>query len=340
MLTIDGSRGEGGGQVLRTSLALSMVTGTPFHIVNIRGRRAKPGLRNQHLTCVQAAAQVCGAQVEGARLSSSRLDFAPGKVVPGNYAFSVRTAGSTTLVLQTVLLALGLAETPSRLTISGGTHNPKAPPFDFLAKTFLPLIQRMGLSTRVELVHYGFYPGGGGKIRVAIDPVRQLKPLCIGERGKVTKHAARALVANLPDHVAERELSVVKRRLGWRQSDLKIERVDDASGPGNALIAEVVSDLVVEVFTGFGTKGVRAEKVAAELARQVQRYLDAEVPVGEHLADQLILPMALAGQGTFTTLPLTEHAKTNIEVIRQFIGIDVDVTPKGKNAISVSIQRK
>jgi RNA 3'-terminal phosphate cyclase (ATP) len=268
MLLIDGSQGEGGGQVLRSALALSMVTGTPFRIDQIRARRAKPGLLRQHLTAVQAATQVCGAEVLGASLGSSRLDFKPGKVRPGAYAFAVGTAGSATLVLQTVLPALLTASEPSTLTLEGGTHNPFAPPFDFLARAFLPLIGPLGPRVTVALERPGFYPAGGGRFRARIEPVPKLGRLELPERGEVRTRSARALVARLPVSIAERELAVVREQLGWSGAELRAEEIRDSAGPGNVLMLEIASEHVTEVFTGFGEKGRRAEDVARQAVEE------------------------------------------------------------------------
>ena len=212
-ITIDGSEGEGGGQVLRTALALSLVTGRPFRIERIRAGRKKPGLLRQHLTAVQAAVEVSGAHVSGAELGSRSLSFEPAHVRGGDYRLAVGTAGSATLVLQAVLPALLAAHEPSRLTLEGGTHNPYAPPFDFLAKTFLPILRQMGAVVDVALETYGFYPAGGGRFTAAIEPCPRLGRLALLERGQTQVHA-RALVALLGENIAKRELSVVRERLG------------------------------------------------------------------------------------------------------------------------------
>src|SRR5262245_60469773 len=206
MHTIDGSRGEGGGQILRTSLALSMITGTPVRIVNIRARRAKPGLMRQHLTAVQAAAGVSKARVEGAAVGSREIVFTPSTVTPGNHHFSIGTAGSTTLILQTVLPALILASGPSHLVLEGGTHNPMAPPFEFLDRAFLPLLRRMGPAVDVTLERAGFYPAGGGRLSVTVQPVGHLQGFDLLERGDLRNQRGIVLLANLPAHIADREL--------------------------------------------------------------------------------------------------------------------------------------
>jgi RNA 3'-terminal phosphate cyclase (ATP) len=322
MLTIDGSSGEGGGQVLRTSLALSLVTGKPFCIQRIRARRPKPGLGRQHLTAVMAAAEVAEAQVEGASLGSRELTFVPAAVRPGEYCFDVGTAGSATLVLQTVLPALMLAEHPSRLCLRGGTHNTYAPPFDFLQKAFLPLLGRMGPQVEATLDRPGFYPAGGGQVTVAIQPCPRLRAVELPERGRVVRRLARGIVSRLPRHIAEREVDTLRRRLGWPPDCVAVEEVD-SPGPGNVLIVELESEHVAEVFSGFGERGVPAETVAKGVVREVRRYLDAETPVGTHLADQLLIPMALSGGGRFRTLPPSEHTRTNVETLRHFLDVRI-----------------
>jgi RNA 3'-terminal phosphate cyclase (ATP) len=337
MLTIDGSMGEGGGQILRTALALSLVTGRECCIENIRAGRETPGLQTQHLAAVNAAATVGQAEVEGAEKGSQRLVFRPKTILPGDHAFAITTAGSTTLVLQTVLPALMIASGRSALVLEGGTHNPMAPPFEFLAKTFLPLVNRMGPTVKAKLDRHGFYPAGGGKMRVTIEPAAKLTRLDLPERGNIHRIRATAVLSNLPTHIAERELKVLKRKLDLDASSLHLEEAK-AHGSGNVLRVEVESANVTEVFTSFGQLGVRAEIVADRLAKEVESYLLAEVPVGEHLADQLLLPLALAGSGSFVTLPLSQHALTNIEVIKQFLPVEVSIVPANETAVRVGIK--
>ena len=257
MIAMDGSAGEGGGQILRTAMGLSLVTGKPFHIQRIRAGRAKPGLMRQHLTAVRAAAEVGDARVEGASLGSVELTFVPAKVRPGEYSFDVGTAGSATLVLQTVLPALILANRPSQLCLRGGTHNTHAPPFDFLQKAFLPLLGRMGPKVEAALDRPGFYPAGGGQVTVAIQPCAKLQPIELLQRGRIVRRLARGMVSRLPRHIAEREVETVRRRLSWPPDCTAVEEVE-SPGPGNVLIVEVQSEQVTEVFSGFGEKGVRA----------------------------------------------------------------------------------
>lgn len=323
MIKVDGSQGEGGGQVLRTSLALSMVTGQPFRIEHIRAGRPKPGLMRQHLTSVHAACAVCGGTAIGAELGSSALEFVPGDVRGGDYSFAIGSAGSTTLVLQTVLPALVTARDPSSILLSGGTHNTHAPSVHFLRRAFLPLVERMGPTIRIDLRRHGFYPAGGGEIRVEIAPVVQLRPIELLECTPVRSRRATATVAGLSPSIAERELGIVAKKLDWPEVDLRTEQLRDAEGPGNILSIEIERDDVTEVFTGFGERGVSAERVAATAVREVKRYLAADVPVWRHLADQLMVPLAIAGGGAFTTGSLTRHAITNAEVIQSFLDVRV-----------------
>jgi RNA 3'-terminal phosphate cyclase (ATP) len=320
MLTIDGSAGEGGGQILRSALGLSLVTGRPFHIANIRANRKKPGLMRQHLTAVLAAAEIGNAHIEGAAIGSGNLVFIPGKITPGAYHFSIGSAGSCTLVLQTLLPALILADGPSSLIVEGGTHNPMAPPFDFLAHTFLPLIHRMGAQVSARLDRPGFFPAGGGQVTITVTPASTLQPIELVSLSTIS-FSAQTVCAQLPEQIGKRELQVVHNELAI-DSDRMSEMHLDHCGPGNTLTVFVHSDQLTETFTGFGRKHVSAEAVALETVQQVRKYIEAASPVGIHLADQLLLPMALAGSGRFRTGKPSSHTLTNIAVIKQFLDIN------------------
>jgi len=324
MIHIDGSTGEGGGQILRSALALSMVTARPFCIEHIRANRSKPGLLRQHLTAVKAAAAVCDAKVSGAELGSSMVEFTPGEVKGGEYSFAIGSAGSTTLVLQTILPALMVASSSSIVVIEGGTHNTYAPSVDFLRKAFLPVIERMGPRVRVEIERHGFYPAGGGRIRVEIQPVKKLVPVSIMDRGEIVAQTATATVAGLSPEIAKRELEVIAKKLEWDEESLRIEQLADSVGPGNVLSIEIQSEHVTEVFTGFGERGRSAERVAKSTVAQVHHYLHKGVPVWSHLADQLMLPFAMAGAGEFCTCALTPHSETNASVIEQFLQVKIE----------------
>ena len=326
MLTIDGSYGEGGGQIIRTSLALSLVTGKSFQVERVRANREKPGLRQQHLTAVKAAADIGAARVEGAAVGATAFTFTPGVVSPGDYTFSVGTAGSATLVLQTVLPPLMIAAGPSMLRFEGGTHNVHAPPYDFLERTFLPLVSRLGPRILIELGRYGFYPPGGGRFDVFIEPATSSHRLDLLKRGPIRARRARALVVNLPASMAERELIVIKEKLGFRDEELVAEISDNAVSRGTAVMIEIESESLTEMFTGIGERGVRAEVIAERAADEALAYLNSDAPVDEHLADQLLIPLALCGGGSFATSLFSLHTQTNIEVIKKFL--DVDITAR------------
>jgi RNA 3'-terminal phosphate cyclase (ATP) len=325
LIEIDGSRGEGGGQILRTALSLAMISQQPVRIRNIRAKRSKPGLLAQHLACVLAAEHISGAAVDGAKKGSTMVEIVAGKLRGGNYRMEVGTAGSAGLVLQTLLVPLMTAAGPSRVVIEGGTHNRQAPPFDFLARAYLPALRRMGARVELTIDRHGFYPAGGGRIVCTIQPA-PLVAIAIDELSPVRRRSARALVARLPRSVGERELAVIRKDLGWREDECEVVEVE-SPGPGNAVILEVERDGVSEVVTGFGEKGVAAERVAEGAVRELGRYLGAQVPVGEHLADQLLLPMAIARGGRFRTAALSSHATTNLETIAKFVDLPVAVKP-------------
>ena len=330
MIRIDGRSGEGGGQILRTSLSLAVATGQAFRMEQIRAGRERPGLLRQHLTAVLAAAEICGGEVEGAALGASTLSFTPGTVRAGSYRFAVGTAGSATLVLQTVLPALMLADGPSEVTIEGGTHNMAAPPFDFLARAFVPLVERMGPKVTLTLERYGFYPAGGGRIRALIEPCATLKPLHLGERGEAVSRKVTAIVANLPGRIALREIETALDMLSWEKDCGQVVQTRDSAGPGNIVMVEIASGEVTEVFSAFGKLGVSAETVAAAAARDAREYLASRAVAGEHLTDQLLLPMALAGEGSFTAVKMNPHARTNVEVIGKFLPVRFEAREEGE----------
>ncbi len=322
MIRLDGSMGEGGGQVLRTSLSLAMVTGQGFVIERIRAGREKPGLKRQHLAAVQAAAQLCGATVEGAELGSLRLAFRPGAVTPGDYRFAISTAGSAMLVLQTVLPALWQANAPSSVELVGGTHNPLAPSFDFLEHAFAPVVRSMGAPLQLTMRLAGFFAAGGGQVRAEVAPA-SWQALDRLQADAPIVHA-RILTSQIPSHVAQRERTVLCQRLRIAADAVRI--LDRCSpGPGNALVVVLARQGGGEVVTALGERGVLAEDVAHRAADEVEELRAADVPVGPHLADQLLLPMALAGGGVFRTVEPTLHTTTNAEVIGRFLPVRFDV---------------
>jgi RNA 3'-terminal phosphate cyclase (ATP) len=319
MIEIDGSEGEGGGQMLRSALSLSMCTDQGFRLKNVRAKREKPGLMRQHLTALQAAAAICDAKVTGAEVGSGEITFRPGTVKAGDYQFAIGTAGSTTLVLQTVLPALLTSSAPSTIRITGGTHNKACPPVDFLQRTYLPLVERMGPKVQLELVRHGFYPRGGGEILARVTPSPRLSAITLMERGARKGGYAEAYISGIPLHVATRELEIVGKMLNWPGEHLHVRGLAGEFGPGNALTLTVEHERITEVFTGFGEKGVSAESVAKRAVDAARSYLVSEAAVGPHLADQLLLPMALAGEGEFVTMPLTQHFESHVAIIGAFL---------------------
>ena len=332
VIELDGA--IGGGQVLRSGLSLSMVTGQTLQIKNIRAKRSRPGLMRQHLTAVLAAAEVCGAKVQGAELGSQSLLFEPGPIQGGEYRFAIGTAGSCTLVLQTLLPALLRAPTASHVTISGGTHNPLAPPVDFLQRAWLPLLRRMGAHVELNLNRHGFVPAGGGEIEVFIQP-SQLLPLQLVQRGKLLEKRATTLNAGLPAQVSAREFKRVRQRLGFTEAQLFPVEIDPQQGPGNVLMLEYVHAHVTEVFSALGMATVRAETVADAAIDPAMEWQGTDTAVGEHLADQLLLPMALAGGGRFTTPHMSEHLHSNMTVIQRFLPVVIESHVREEGALLV-----
>lgn len=337
LIELDGA--IGGGQILRSALSLSMITGKPFRIHNIRAKRSRPGLLRQHLTAVTAAAQISSARVEGAQLGSQSLSFAPGAIQGGDYDFAIGTAGSCSLVMQTLLPALLQADQPSRVRISGGTHNPLAPPFEFLERAWLPLLRRMGAQVEIELLRHGFAPAGGGAIELQVVP-SMLSPLHLKAPGVAHNQQATAIVADVPGHVAERELARVGKRMKWPEQALQGIWLDKQIGPGNVLLLEIACEHVTEVFSSIGQSSVRAEQVADQAVEQARQWLHSGAAVAEHLADQLLLPLAMAGGGSFSTTHMSEHLDSNMQVIQHFLDVAITCTQTNERVLQVELRRR
>lgn len=321
MIELNGSIGEGGGQILRTALTLSMITGQAFRITNIRANRPKPGLMRQHLVAVQAAARICDADIGETSVGSHTLEFVPGKIKGGEYKFAIGTAGSCTLVLQTLLPALLYADVPSIVQVNGGTHNPMAPPAQFLQRAYGRVLAEMGAMVDLQLHRFGFYPAGGGEVTAVIQPCQQLRPIELMTRGERLSAYAESFIAGVPFNVAKRELECVGTSMGWDEAQLLVRGLPGEQGPGNALLVTLEHQHVTEVFCAFGEKAVRAETVAKHAIQQVRQYVASRAAVGEYLADQIMLPLALAGGGCFTANRVSKHAATNATVIGQFLPV-------------------
>ena len=325
MISIDGSEGEGGGQMVRNACALSLVTGEPFRISNIRTKRSKSGLMRQHVTAVEAACAISSAECSGLAVGSTELTFRPGKARAGAYHFAVGTAGSTGLVLQTVLMPLLLADGPSRLILDGGTHNMLAPPFDFIERCFLPVISRMGPRVSARLVRHGFYPRGGGRIEVDIAPT-PLVPIACTTRGAPTEVQAQALSSGLSPEIAERMLARARKDLpAWADDRFALRAVPEDQGPGIILMLEARYAHATEIVSGFGQIGVPAERLAKTSAARMRGYLESNAFAGPYLADQLVLPFAVAGGGAFTTVKPSQHLLTAVDIAQRFTGRSIEL---------------
>jgi RNA 3'-terminal phosphate cyclase (ATP) len=327
MIDIDGSFGEGGGQILRTSLALALITGKAFHLRNVRANRARPGLQPQHVMSVQAAARVGSAHAVGATLRSSDLVFEPGPVAAGDYHFAIGTAGATGLVLHTIYLPLALADGPSTVTIEGGTHVNASPCFHFLDHTWRLYLARLGLDIDLTMERAGFYPRGGGKIRADLAGTTRLHGITLDDVTRPTRATVLSAVSGgLPESIAERQARRAVERLRPTGLELTVRQQCWTGGPGTMLGIELATAPVPTFFFALGARGKLAETVADETAAQAQAYLAAPQPgVDEHSADQLVLPLALAaGPSSYRTVAVTRHLRTNIAVIRMFLNRPIE----------------
>lgn len=329
LIVMDGSHGEGGGQILRTALALSAILKKPFSIHHIRSKRKKPGLQAQHLEAVEALARITGAQTEGVKLGSQKIVFFPQRILPGDYRFEVRTAGSVILLLQAILLPLCLSGGSSNLILIGGTHVPWSPSFHYLSEVLMPTLRRMGVSAEAAMEQWGFYPRGGGKIRLKISPVHELKPICLANRGPLQKISGISASSHLPRHVAERQrkqaLNRILKELGV-DAQIAIQPDVSSSGPGSFLFLLAEYKTIPVGFSSLGFRGKPAEKVADEAVDSLRDFMKSDGCIDPHLADQLIPFMAIAkGASFFTTTKMTEHLLTNIWVIKQFLKVKIDI---------------
>ena len=343
MIEIDGSILEGGGQLLRVSVALSAVTRKPIRVYNVRANRAKPGLRAQHLSAVEAVARLVNAKTHGLALGSKEIQFIPGSTEAKHIEIDVGTAGSTSLVLQAMMPAMAFTKDRSSAVIRGGTNNPMAPPVDFLERTLLPTLRRMGLDVSLKLVRRGFYPRGQGIVEVEMEPARKVAPITMTDFAQIRRITGLAYSSRLPQHVVDRLISAAKSSLAKAEHlDLSIEREvlqpDDPRcavdpGCGITLVAELASGGILSG-DSLGVLGKPAEKVGSEAAYALIEQLKLRAPVGKHLADQLVIWMGLAeGISEIRVCELTLHTLTCIEVVQDFVDAQFTVDgDKGKPA--------
>ncbi|WDQ17906.1 RNA 3'-terminal phosphate cyclase [Rhodopirellula sp. P2] len=342
MIEINGNEGEGGGQIVRSSLALAAVTGQPVRLTNIRGGRQKPGLLRQHLAGVRAIQAVCSGDVDGDQLGSNELTLVPGKLSGGDHRFEVGSAGSAILVAQTILPVLLHADAPSTIEIGGGTHAAWAPPFDFFLRCYLPLLARMNANVEADIESHGFYPAGGGRVVLKVTPSTGIKGLTLTDRVGKLQPRVTALVSKIPTSVGERECDLIARKTGWDKKAFQVLDVPQAGGPGNVVMIELGFDNVRELIIGFGKIGVKAEQVARATLREARAHLASDAPVGVFLADQLLLPMGLAARNghrsEFRTGPLSPHCQTHIEVLRRFLDVNIQSVTGENGSVDVSVE--
>ncbi len=312
-------------------------------MINIRANRPKPGLKRQHLTCLHAARTICAARITGDSMNSMEVSFEPGSVQAGEYHFDIGSGGSCTLVLQALVPPLLIASGPSRLTVTGGTHVPHAPAFEFMRDTLFPWLEKLGPHLAARMAQPGFMQVGGGSISVDITPVPTLEPLAECACGEFVGADARVLAYNLEAHVAERECAVLQvekfTRLGLAEKNIEITVSSrSAEGPGNAVLVNLRRQSGVTVCCGIGQRGVAAESVARTAADRAMAFLRAEVPVDQHLADQLLVPLALAGGGSFLTEKPTLHARTCMELLPLFMDIKARAVQQNAKAWRVTLE--
>lgn len=308
---------------MRTALSLSACTGQPFRIKNIRGKRKKPGLLRQHLTCVKATAEICGGKATGAVLGSTDLTFTPGDICAGEYLFDIGSAGSTGLVFQTVLPVLMQADKPSRVTFCGGTHNKSAPPYEFITESYLPALARMGVRVETTLHRRGYFPAGGGRWEAVIHPLTDVQDTQLIDVGRILSITAEAATANLPGSIAARELATLKTYLDL-PDDALIQRSHEAEGPGNSILVRINREGHQKIAAGFGEHGITAEAIAKRLADEVKRYVASDASIGPLLADQLLVPASAYGvRLAFETPQITDHFRTNVRTIGMFLDIPI-----------------
>jgi RNA 3'-terminal phosphate cyclase (ATP) len=334
---IDGSYGEGGGQIIRTSVSLAAVTGRPVRVENVRAKRSKPGLQPQHLMAVTSAAQICGAELSGAEVGSTCFSFSPGaEVQPGRYFFDIGTAGSTAMVCQTLLLPLAIAG-EAEVVVKGGTYNPLAPPADYVEQVYLPALADLGVRAEFECVRAGYYPKGGGEVRLRTSK-SHLRPAQFTSRGNMESLVGNVVTSSLREHVAQRGV----RQLEERMEEQRLEsRILDrpAVGAGAAVVLVCRCEGGFGGFTGLGERGKPMERVADDAADEFHAWWDSGAAVDEHLADQLVLPAALAGgESRWHVHRVTEHLRTVLWLVAQFLQVESAIEERSDGTALVRLR--
>lgn len=337
MLDIDGAWGEGGGQILRTTLSLAAITGQSLRLFQIRAGRKKPGLAAQHLTCVRAAAAICNAEVKGDKLGSTTLEFIPTRSpCAGNYIFDVMeareggSAGAVTLILQTILLPLAMASGDSVVTLKGGTHVAWSPPISYIEQIYIPLLSKLGLQAELQLQAWGWYPQGGGEVQLHIKGNSILQGIELLERGALQQVKGLAVVTELPSHIPQRMAMRCEKLL--QQANLKGSvKPLRAKGiaPGAGVFLTVEYEFIRAGFGALGKRGLPAETVAQIAVEELLAFHQQNAPVEEFLGDQLLLPMALAQSSSqYRVTQISDHLKTNAWTISQFGLAEIDINPE------------
>jgi RNA 3'-terminal phosphate cyclase (ATP) len=339
-IKIDGSFGEGGGQILRTALSLSCITGLSFELSNIRKGRKKPGLMPQHITCVNAVSEISNSRVSGGEIGSTNLIFVPQKINPGKYVFDIQTAGSISLVAQTLLPPLLFADSPSRITIKGGTHVPFSPTYHYISEVFIPMLHEIGIKVEPCLSKYGFYPKGGGETVFRVFPAGKIKGINHISKGVLLSVHGYSVVSRLPISIAERQKNAVLQKIHPLSADLQIL---DVSSPGAGTFVFLKSEYenTLSGFSSLGKRGKSAESVGVEASEEFIDFHYSPSFLDPHLSNQIVIYLSLSMENSiFTTSRITQHLLTNLWVIEKFLNVEYQIEGKINSAGKVSLVRK